>query len=90
MSVCPNNLRVQSQAVISLEFTHARTRAHARARAPDFPGDESLAIPMSWRCDSVAPLGGRGKGGGSKMGKVEDYEAAEKLKILKLPKGSAD
>ena len=86
MSVCHNNLRVESQAIISLELTHAR----AHARAPDFPGDESLAIPMSWRCDSVAPRGGRGKGGGSKMGKVEYYEAAERLKILKLPKGSAD
>ena len=55
--------------------------------------DRRLAIPTSWRRprrDSVAPRGGSGKGGAGKMGKVEDSEAAERLKILKVPKGSAD
>ena len=52
--------------------------------------DERLAIPTSWRRDSVAPRCGSGKGGGRKMGTVEDSEAAERLKILKLPKCSAD
>ena len=52
--------------------------------------DERLAIPTSWRRDSVAPRCGSGKGGGRKMGTVEDSEAAERLKILKVPKCSAD
>ena len=48
--------------------------------------DERLAIPTSWRRPR---RDSGGKGGGSKMGNVEDSdEAAEK--ILKVPKGSAD
>ena len=73
--MCPNNLRVEFQAVISLELTHARARTRARRTSPEMSPwpFQWVGVAIQWRHAAVAAREGEARW--------------ERLKIMKLPKG---